>query len=86
MGYLLYFTVVSRKCSTQTTLSSMNELVGADKALMYPLSSAFLVCVRSLGNPQLLKVLAIGSTAAVREALNKINAEEKNGSREQFGV
>lgn len=55
----------------------MNELVGADKALMYPLYSAFLVYVQNLGSPQLLKVLAIGSTTTAREALNKINAEEK---------
>jgi len=39
-----------------------------------------------LETPQLPKVLAIGSTTAMREALNNINAEEKNERREQFGA
>lgn len=64
----------------------MNELVGDYKVLMYDLYSAFLVYIQTLGSPQLLKVLAVRYLAAVREALNKINAEEKKGCREQFGV
>lgn len=61
----------------------MDELVKADKALMHPLCFAFLFYVQSLGGHQLINVLAIGSTAAVRMELKKnINTEEKSGSRE----
>lgn len=78
--------MVSGKFSTHTVLSDMDELVKADKALMHPLYFAFVFYVQGLGGHQLIKVLAIWSTAAVRAELKKINIEEKSGSREQVGV
>lgn len=77
---------MSGQCSTHTILSDVNELVWVDKTLVYPLFSAFLAYVKTLGNPQLLKVLTTGHTAAVGETLTRINTEEKNWSKEQFGV
>lgn len=78
--------MVSGRFSTHTVLSDMDELVKADKALMHPLYFAFVFYVQGFRGHQLIKVLAISPTAAVRAELKTINIEEKSGSREQVGV